>query len=69
MDISVIYRDNDALPQGGRDAPSVSLFWEGWEETSRKPSDTLENVSAANLEQSGRTLALALMVLGRETEY
>jgi hypothetical protein len=26
-------------------------------------------VSTENLEQAGRTLALALMVLGRETEY
>jgi hypothetical protein len=69
MDISVIYRDDDSSPQGGTDAPSVRLFWEGWESTSRTPADTPENVSAENLEQAGRTLALALMVLGRETEY
>jgi ABC-type dipeptide/oligopeptide/nickel transport system permease component len=69
MDISVIYRDSDSSPQGGTDAPSVRLFWEGWEQTSRTPADTLEKVSAENLEQAGRTLALALMVLGREVEY
>jgi ABC-type dipeptide/oligopeptide/nickel transport system permease component len=69
MDISVVYRDSDASSQSGTDVPSVRLFWQGWEETSRTAEDTLENVSAENLEQAGRTLALALMVLGRETEY
>ena len=69
VDISVIYRESDSSPAGGTDAPSVRLFWEGWEASSRMPADTLENVSAENLEQTGRTLALALMVLGREREY
>ncbi len=69
MDISVIYRDSEPPSQSGTDAPTVRLFWEGWEETSRTPADTLENVSTENLEQAGQTLALALMVLGRETEY
>jgi peptide/nickel transport system permease protein len=69
VDISVIYRESGSSPQGGTDVPSVRLFWEGWEASSRMPADTLENVSAANLEQAGRTLAMALMVLGREREY
>jgi hypothetical protein len=47
----------------------VRLTWEGWQETSRRPEDTLENVSPDKLEQAGQTLALALMVLGRETAY
>jgi hypothetical protein len=69
IDISVIYRDSGSSPQGGMDAPMVRLSWEGWEATSRTPADTVENVSPGNLKQAGRALALALMVLGRETEY
>jgi peptide/nickel transport system permease protein len=69
VDISVIYRESGSSPQSGTDAPSVRLFWEGWEASSRLPADTLENVSAENLERTGQTLALALMVLGREREY
>jgi hypothetical protein len=69
MDISVIYRDSDSSPTAGVDAPLVRLSWEGWEKTSRTPADTIDNVSADNLERAGKTLALALMVLGRETTY
>ena len=60
---------HNAAQAAGSAVPTVRLYWEGWEETSRRPEDTLENVSPDKLEQSGRTLALALMVLGRETEY
>jgi hypothetical protein len=69
IDISVIYQDGDTSQQSGQDAPVARLFWEGWDQHSRLPTDTLETVSAENLEQAGRALALSLMVLGRETNY
>jgi len=69
IDISVIYTDGSALNQGGQEAPVVRLFWEGWEEHSRLPSDSLEYISADNLEEVGRALALSLMILGREEQY
>jgi hypothetical protein len=69
MDLSAIYGDSGSAGQGGSDTPKVRVFWEGWEETSRRPGDTVESVTPAKLEQAGQTLALALMVLGRETEY
>ncbi len=71
IDISVIYEGGNVLPlvQEGQKAPTVRLFWEGWDEHSRLPTDTLANISAANLEEAGHTLALSLMILGREREY
>ncbi len=69
IDISVIYNDGSASSQSGQEAPVVRLFWEGWGEHSRLPSDALENISAENLEEAGRALALSLMILGRETQY
>jgi hypothetical protein len=69
IDISVIYREGSSLTSSEQDAPIIRLFWEGWEEYSRLPTDTVDNISTANLEKAGRTLALSLMILGRETEY
>ena len=69
LDIGVIYDQSNPFLQGGQEALMVRLLWEGWQEHSRLPTDTLANVSAANLEQTGRSLALTLMVLGRETQY
>jgi hypothetical protein len=69
MDLSAIYGDSSPAGQGGSDTPKVRVFWEGWEETSHRPEDMVESVSSEVLEQAGQTLALALMVLGREIEY
>jgi hypothetical protein len=69
IDISVIYDQGDSFLESGQEAPIVRLFWEGWEETSHLPTDTLQLLSSEKLEKSGRALALALMILGRETEY
>ena len=33
------------------------------------PDDTLASISPQNLEDAGRALSLALMILGRETDY
>lgn len=70
IDISLIYEDVDATADStGKQAPVVRLYWEGWDETSRLPSDTPEKISAENLRKAGRALSMALMALGREIEY
>jgi hypothetical protein len=68
IDISVIYEEGSPF-DSGQDVPEVRLSWEGWSENARLPSDTLDNISADNLEDAGRTLALALMIMGRERQY
>jgi ABC-type dipeptide/oligopeptide/nickel transport system permease component len=68
VDMSIIFEDKK-LQAGGQEAPSIGLGWQGWEATSRLPADTPETVSADKLELAGRALALALMTLGRETQY
>jgi len=68
VDLSIVFEEKSPA-ESGQEAPSVRLSWEGWEATSRTAADTLETVSAERLAQAGRTLALALMVLGRETGY
>jgi hypothetical protein len=68
IDISLIYDEISAF-QSGQEAPTVRLFWEGWEATSRRSEDTLASISQTNLEKAGETLALSLMILGRETQY
>ena len=67
VDISVVFADGTAL-NGGEEAPRIGLFWEGWDLTAGTPLDTYENVSAAHLDESGESLSLALMMLGRETQ-
>jgi hypothetical protein len=74
IDMGLIYGNTAGGPHNaaqsvGTATPTVRLYWEGWQETSRRPEDSLENVSPDKLEQAGQTLALALMVLGRETAY
>ena len=59
MDLGLIYGTSaggphNAAGSGGSDTPTVRLYWEGWQETSRRPEDTLENVSPDKLEQAGR---------------
>ena len=68
LDISIIFEDKN-VAEGGQEAPNIQLSWEGWEATSRLPTDTLDTISQDKLEQSGRALALTLMTLGRETQY
>jgi peptide/nickel transport system permease protein len=68
IDISIIYREGSPY-DSGQVAPEVRLSWEGWQENARLPADSMANISADNLQDSGRTLALALMILGRERDY
>lgn len=69
IDISVIDDEGNSALESSQEAPLVGLYWEGWEEHSRRATDTLENISAEALEEAGRALALSLMILGRETNY
>lgn len=69
IDISVVYSDHTANTGNLQEASTVRLAWQGWQEHARTPADTIENVSAGNLEQAGRALAMALMILGRERDY
>lgn len=68
VDISIVFEDKSSIG-GGQEAPNIRLSWEGWEATSRLPADTLETISEDKLERAGRVLALALMTMGRETQY
>lgn len=68
VDISVIYEQGSTF-DSGEEAPRIGLVWEGWEATSRSAGDTLDSISVENLERSGQALSLALMILGRETQY
>jgi hypothetical protein len=68
IDMSIIFEERSFL-EGGQEAPQVGLSWQGWEELARRPSDTIETISDDKLEQAGQTLSLALMIMGRETQY
>jgi peptide/nickel transport system permease protein len=67
VDISIVFEEK-GLEEGGQKTPNVSLSWDGWEATSRMPTDTLAAISADKLARAGRALALALMILGREPQ-
>ena len=69
IDIGVVFEETVSGGEGVQKAPMVRLHWEGWDEQARLPSDSMENVSADKLEEAGRALALALMILGREQNY
>ena len=69
IDISIVYDERSANTGNLQEAPTVHLAWQGWQENARTPADTIENVSEDNLEQAGQTLAMALMILGRERDY
>jgi hypothetical protein len=63
----MVFDDNPF--QGGQEAPQIAISWAGWQATSGTPADTVEAISVDNLEKAGRALSLALMILGRETQY
>ena len=66
IDIAVIY-DGKSMNDVGQDAPQITLSWQGWENTAKTAQDTVGTLSSRQLERAGRTLALALMTLARET--
>ena len=67
IDISIVFEED--VEELGQEVPNVGLGWQGWTASSRTPADTLTSVSRDRLEQAGRTLSLALMILGRERQY
>jgi hypothetical protein len=70
IDISMIYEESSSsADSGGRQAPIVRLYWEGWEEIARTADDVPQIISQEKLEKAGRALAMALMILGREIKY
>ncbi|MBN1220441.1 MAG: ABC transporter permease subunit [Anaerolineae bacterium] len=68
VDFNLIFEER-TVRQGGQEAPTISLSWQGGEEITGTPADTLETISEDKLEKAGRALSLALMILGREKEY
>jgi ABC-type dipeptide/oligopeptide/nickel transport system permease component len=69
IDISQVYDEGSTIQYGGQEAPEVRLHWAGWQQYSRTSADQFEAIQPRYLEDSGRAVSLALMVLGRETEY
>lgn len=65
VDISVVFEDQAR----GQDAPYVNIYWDGWQETSRTPQDTLVSISPESIEKAGKAVTLALMILGHELNY
>jgi hypothetical protein len=65
MDISMIYDETNTYQKRGQEAPVIRLFWEGWDIYSRSPNDILSNISKEHLSEAGKTISLALMMMGR----
>jgi peptide/nickel transport system permease protein len=68
LDPSVIYQTGSRY-DSGEEASRIVVTWQGWEIYSNTMADGIDAVSAQQLEESGRTLALALMIAGRELRY
>jgi hypothetical protein len=68
LDMSLVFEEGSAMDSAS-EAPNITLSMAGFEENSHRPSDTVETISRERLEQAGETLALALMIMGREEDY
>lgn len=68
IDITIIY-DGDTGSERGQAAPTVRLFGEGWQETSRTTADTVDSLDETKMTNAGRVLTMMLMILGREESY
>jgi len=69
IDIGLIYDEGSNFLESGQDAPILRMYWEGWDEYARLPEDTRARLSPQAIEDAGKTLAMTLMILGRETNY
>jgi peptide/nickel transport system permease protein len=69
IEIGLIYQEVSTANQQGQEAPEVRMSWQGWQEHARLPSDTIENINPQSLDDAGKTLTMALMILGRERQY
>ena len=54
---------------GERNALTAYISWDGSDEMAHLPDDTLVNLEPLKMESVGKTLALVLTVLSRESEY
>ncbi|MDY7040393.1 MAG: ABC transporter permease subunit [Chloroflexota bacterium] len=69
IDLGVVFERVAVGMGGGEEAPYILVSWEGYEDSSRLATDTVALVDPQKLDQVGRSLSLALMVIGRETVY
>jgi ABC-type dipeptide/oligopeptide/nickel transport system permease subunit len=69
IDLGVIFERAAVQVGGGEAAPYIVVNWQGYEDTSQLPTDTVEIVDPYKLDLVGRSLSLALMTIGRETVY
>jgi hypothetical protein len=56
-------------PRGGRSALTAVVSWEGSDALAHTALDTVQLLDPAKVEDAGRTVFLAAMVMGREVEY
>jgi len=68
LDVGIIFQGK-SFWEGGQESPTIGITWEGAGATAGLVSDTMANLSLDKMEQAGRTLALGLMILGRERDY
>jgi hypothetical protein len=54
---------------GRRSATTLSLSWDGSDQTAHSPEDTPESIDPNKLEKLGRSALLTLLILSRETVY
>ena len=64
-----IHDDYSLYPYPKSDLAQITLTWEGSGVRVHTPADTVENIDPEKLDKMGRTAALGLMVLARETNY
>ncbi|TEU13172.1 MAG: M20/M25/M40 family metallo-hydrolase [Anaerolineales bacterium] len=64
-----IHDDYSLYPYPKSDLAQITLTWEGSGVPAHTPADTAENIDQEKLSKMGRTAALGLMVLARETKY
>jgi hypothetical protein len=64
-----IHDDYSLYPYPDGDLAQITLTWEGSGVRAHTPADTVENIDPEKLSKMGRTAALGLMVLARETQY
>jgi len=64
-----IHDDYSLYPYPDGKLAQITLTWEGSGVHAHTPADTVESIDPEKLSKMGRTAALGLMVLARETQY
>jgi hypothetical protein len=68
VDIGLVYDETNAFLKKGQEVPVIRIYWDGWEMYSKSPEDTISKISKEHLSEAGKTISLALMIMGREQE-